>query len=152
MTTTAYSFRSAPPLRRGLLAALAVAGALAGSAALAEGDAENGRKLFKKCMACHTTGEGQPSRMGPNLHNVFGRTVGSLEGFRYSAVYQAARETGEIWTPEKFLSFIENPREVYTPSTMVITIKDAQERADLLAFLLTESPGYKPEAAGPAPR
>ena len=130
------------PAWRGAARLATVLAALAAGPALAEGDAARGEKSFKKCMACHTAGEGQPSRVGPNLHNVFGRVVGSLEGFRYSKPYQAARDTGETWTPEKFLAFIENPRDVYTPSTMVIAIKDEQERKDLLAYLLTESPGF----------
>ena len=86
-TNTARIARSLP------LALLA--GMLAVGHANAEGNAENGEKVFKKCMACHTIGEGQPSRQGPNLHNILGRPIASLEGFRYSKVYQEAGETGE---------------------------------------------------------
>lgn len=129
------------PQARRLLAAMVL---LFSSAAIASagGDAEKGAKVFKKCAACHTAEEGQPSRMGPNLFNVFGRTVGSLEGFRYSETYRAAAEAEDTWTPEKFAEFIANPRDMYPRSSMALAIKGQQDIADLSAFLLQASPDY----------
>ena len=142
MKTKAVILHSARAMEAvGAPAALLVAGLMA-SSALAEGDAAHGEKLFKQCIVCHTIGEGQPSRIGPNLHGVIGRTVGSAEKFRYSKPYQEAHDAGKVWTPEDFLTFIADPRKVYAPSRMVLAIKDQKDREDLLAFLLSNSPGY----------
>lgn len=119
--------------------------ALGAGAASANGNAENGAKIFKKCAACHTVGEGQPSRMGPNLFGLFGRNVGTVEGFRYSDTYKAAAEAGDRWTPEKFAEFIAQPRDMYPRSSMVLAVKDEQDITDLTAFLLQASPGYVEE-------
>ena len=43
-----------------------------------------GEKLFKTCVACHTTKPDDGHKAGPTLHNLFGRTAGSHPGYRYS--------------------------------------------------------------------
>ena len=51
----------------------------------------DGATLFKRqCGVCHTAGDGEPNRQGPNLHGVVGRTAGKLEGFRYSPALAAS--------------------------------------------------------------
>ena len=48
---------------------------------------ERGAILYKRCRACHTLGEGERNKVGPNLWQVFGRTAGSREDFNYSAAW-----------------------------------------------------------------
>lgn len=49
------------------------------------GDAKKGAKLFKaKCAQCHTIDKGGAAKQGPNLHSIFGRKSGSIDGFPYS--------------------------------------------------------------------
>lgn len=49
------------------------------------GDAKKGAGLFKtRCAQCHTLGEGEGNKIGPNLHGLFGRHTGSVEGFAYT--------------------------------------------------------------------
>jgi cytochrome c2 len=49
------------------------------------GDAKKGANLFKtRCAQCHTLGEGEGNKIGPNLHGLFGRHTGSVEGFAYT--------------------------------------------------------------------
>ena len=55
--------------------ALAFAAALGGGAALAEGDAEAGKKVFKKCKVCHSFDPGK-KKIGPHLAGVVGRKFG----------------------------------------------------------------------------
>src|SRR5262249_3351669 len=43
-----------------------------------------GENLVGQCKSCHTFGDGEPNRIGPNLHDVFGRHSASHPGFEYS--------------------------------------------------------------------
>ena len=43
---------------------------------MAQGDAESGKKNFKKCAACHSINKGGKNKIGPALYNVVGRAVG----------------------------------------------------------------------------
>ena len=49
------------------------------------GDAKKGANLFKtRCAQCHTVVESEGNKIGPNLHGLFGRHTGSVEGFSYT--------------------------------------------------------------------
>ena len=48
--------------------------------ALADGDAEEGKRVFNRCMACHD-GKREVNKVGPHLVGVVGRKAGSLESF-----------------------------------------------------------------------
>lgn len=126
-------------IQRGLVAAaLMTAFAVP---ALADGDAANGEKIFRKCAACHTINEGGPSRVGPNLHGVVGRTTGTIEGFKFSDVMVKAGEEGHVWTTEELDKFSENPKAVMPGTKMSFPgIKKPEERADLVAYLVSMSP------------
>ena len=77
------------------------------------GDGEN---VFKKCKACHQVGEGAKNRTGPELNAIVGRTVGAVEGFRYSPPMADLGATGAAWTPESLAEFLANPKG-YLPGT-----------------------------------
>lgn len=54
------------------------------------GDAKKGANLFKtRCAQCHTLGEGEGNKIGPNLHGLFGRHTGSVPGFSYTDANKA---------------------------------------------------------------
>ena len=92
-----------------LVAAIAIA--LAGSPARAEGDAAEGKKVFRKCMACHMVGENAKKRVGPPLNNLFGRKAGTFEGFKYSKVMKALGEAGLDWDDVTFDGYITKTRK-----------------------------------------
>ena len=48
------------------------------SALLALGTVENGKKVFKKCAACHSINQGGGNKIGPKLWNVMFRPVGAV--------------------------------------------------------------------------
>ncbi|KAK0107276.1 iso-1-cytochrome c [Cadophora gregata] len=60
-----------------------------------DGDAKKGANLFKtRCAQCHTLGEGEGNKIGPNLHGLFGRKTGSVDGFSYT---DANKAKGITW-------------------------------------------------------
>lgn len=59
------------------------------------GDSKKGANLFKtRCAQCHNLKEGEPNKIGPNLHGLFGRHTGQVEGFAYS---DANKQKGIEW-------------------------------------------------------
>lgn len=120
---------------RPLATALAIAGLVglfgAGVSAAAGGDPARGRDLYGRCVACHALDR---NRTGPMHCGVFGRTAGTVPGFRYSA---AMRRSGLVWSMETLDRFIEDPRRTIPGTSMGYAgVKDATERADLLAYIL----------------
>jgi cytochrome c len=100
------------------------------------GDATRGEAVFGQCRACHVTQPGQ-NRQGPSLHGIVGRQAGTVANYAYSP---ANRDSGITWTPEKLFQFLENPRRVIPGTKMIYPgIKDPQQRADLIAWLQTQS-------------
>ena len=51
------------------------------SALLALGSAEHGKKVFKKCAACHSINQGGGNKIGPKLWNVMFRPVGAVTDY-----------------------------------------------------------------------
>lgn len=126
--------------------------ALSAGPALAAGDADAGKTVFKKCAACHSVGEGATNRVGPVLNGLFGRTAGTTD-YGYSPAMTEAGAGGLVWTPDTFARFIPKPR-AFVPGTKMTFAGLADQAAvdDLIAYLLTFSPDYMPaETDGPAP-
>ncbi len=110
-----------------LLAAIAL---VPFSAFAAEGDPAAGEQIYKRCQGCHSIDR---NRVGPMHLGLFGRKAGSVEGFNYS---KAMRESGIVWDEATLDKFLENPRGTVPGTKMTYAgVKDAQERADLIAYL-----------------
>src|SRR5690242_19962164 len=103
-------------------------------AARADGDANAGKEVFKKCAVCHSTVEGQ-NKVGPSLHGVVGRKAGSVPNYSYS---QANKESGLTWDPATLDKYLENPKEVVKGTKMIFPgLKTEKERQDVIAYLET---------------
>jgi cytochrome c len=119
---------------------------------LAKADATRGETAAAICKACHAFEKDAPSPVGPNLHNVVGRKVASLEGFNYSPALKA--KASEDWTYEHIDAMIHKPAD-YAPGTIMAFpgLADPQQRADVILFLRskTDNPPPLPEVAAVAP-
>ena len=115
------------------LASLIAGFLLLGShAALAEGDVAKGEKVYKKCKACHALEAGK-NKVGPSLAGIFGRTAGTVEGFKYSA---AMKDSGIVWDDATMDSFLAKPKEVVPKTRMAFPgLKKEQDRIDVIAYL-----------------
>ena len=59
------------------------------------GDAKKGANLFKtRCAQCHSVNASEGNKIGPNLHGLFGRKTGSVDGFSYT---DANKQKGITW-------------------------------------------------------
>ena len=104
---------------------------------LAMADTAAGRKVAKKCSACHDLAEDGPNKAGPNLWGVVGAAVASHQGYAYS---DALAGLGGDWSYEALDSFLTKPR-AFAPGTKMrfAGIKKPGDRANLIAFLRTLS-------------
>lgn len=132
---------------------LALAAALtcpAGWAAAEDlGDVARGKKLFEKCAGCHQVGNGAENGIGPVLNGLFGRSAGSVDGFRYSKAFTRAGAKGLEWHADTLASFIAKPKALVPGTRMSFDgYEDPGDQADLVAYLRTfsASPADIPEA------
>ncbi len=121
-----------------ILAALVLAAPV--SAAAADGDIKKGKKVFRKCKACHVVDKEQ-NRIGPHLVGIIGRKAGVVEGFKYSAALMAKAGEGLEWTDENFLKFMTKPKEFMPGTKMAFAgLKKEDQRVNLLAYIKSLAP------------
>ncbi len=115
--------------------ALAAAIALASGSAMAAGDAAKGKKVFKKCKACHTVNKGGKNRVGPNLFGIVGAKAGAVQGYRYS---KAMKGSGLTWDEATLDKFLKKPKKLIKKTKMGFPgLKKESQRTDLIAYLKT---------------
>lgn len=108
--------------------------ATSAGAALADGDPVKGKAEFQRCTGCHVlTG---PGFAGPALAGVVGRKAGSLPGFQFS---KALTDSGIVWNEMTLDAFLAAPSKVVPGTNMFSQVPDAQDRADVIAYLKTLS-------------
>jgi cytochrome c len=120
------------------LAATMAAFVLAASRANAQsaGDANAGKTQFgAQCAGCHSLSAAAQT-VGPHLDGVVGRQAGSVAGFAYSA---GMKQAAFRWTPARLDTFLANPSGVVPGTTMPVSVQDKKARADIIAYLATES-------------
>ena len=99
------------------------------------GDVSKGKKLAKKCKACHSLKEGGKNRLGPTLFNILDRKAGTVKGYKYS---KALLASGITWDEATFSDFVTKPKKVVKGTKMSFPgVKKATQRADLLAYFQT---------------
>ena len=94
------------------------------------GDAERGATLYQqRCGACHSL---DANRVGPRHRGVYGRQPGSVPGFQYSS---ALRELKRSWGDATLDRWLTNPTAMAPGTAMGFRVPQAQDRADIIAFL-----------------
>jgi len=111
---------------------------------LASADAAAGEKSWSKCRACHVVDE-ERNGVGPHLVGVMGRDIAAVDGYSYSDALQGLDGS---WTAAAMSEWLADPK-AYAPGNKMgfAGIRDIEERADLIAFLGANSPGWEPEIA-----
>ncbi len=96
------------------------------------GDVLKGQALYAaRCTACHAV---DSNKLGPAHRGVMGRRVGSLKGYKYSDEMAQSRLR---WTPQTLNAWLQDPEDLVVGQRMGFQVDDAQERADLIAYLAT---------------
>lgn len=110
------------------------------------GDPAAGQQVYRQCMACHVVNQEQ-NRVGPHQVGIIGRPVAIVESFRYSPAMTAFGEEGNVWDAETLSAYLENPRAYIQGTRMAYAgLRDAQQRADVIAYLLQEGGVYEAPA------
>ena len=115
--------------RRQALALVALAAAIAPSAASAAGDAVHGAQVYKTCGICHSLDK---NGQGPRHAGVFGRTAGSVPDYAYSP---ALKKSGIVWSEETLDKWLTDPSVLVPGTKMFYRLKSAQDRADVIEYL-----------------
>ncbi len=99
------------------------------------GDAEHGKKVFKKCKACHFIDK-EKNKVGPHLKGVVGRKAAAVPKFKYSKAMKAKAAEGLVWTEENIDKYLEKPKTFIPKNKMSFTgLKKAEDRADVIEYL-----------------
>jgi cytochrome c len=96
---------------------------------LAAGDAAHGAKVYQDCMICHALDKNE---VGPRHRGVFGRKAGSLADYDYSAALKAS---SIVWNEVTLDKWLTDPQAMVPGTKMTFSVDDAQDRADVIAFL-----------------
>ena len=101
-------------------------------------DIKAGEKVFKKCKACHVVSD-EKHKTGPHLVNLFGRTAGTVDGFKkYS---KAMKNSGIIWDEDTLEAYLEAPKKYVKGTRMAfVGLRKPADRDNVIAYLKQFSP------------
>ena len=112
-------------------------------ALLASGNVELGKKIFKKCAACHSVTQGGKNKIGPKLYNVVGRGIGSISDYKYS---KPLASYGKEWNFEELNGFLIKPASWIKGNKMGFAgLKKEEDRASVILYLNQNSDSPKEE-------
>jgi cytochrome c len=93
-------------------------------------DAVHGQALYQaRCAACHSP---DFNGAGPAHRGVFGRAAAQAPGYAYSPALKNARI---VWHEAELDRWLADPEKLVPGQRMGISVPDAHERADLIAYL-----------------
>ena len=104
---------------------------------LALGSVEHGKKVFKKCSACHSIKKGGRNNIGPALYSVLGRNMGGVQDYKYS---KALIAFGKDWTFEEMNNFLIKPTSYIKGTKMAFAgLKKEKDRASVMLYMNANS-------------
>ncbi len=93
----------------------------------------DGKKIFKKCAACHSISEGGKNKIGPALWGVLGRSAGSVTDYKYS---KAMAAYGKNWSFEEMNGFLIKPKDWIKGTKMSFPgLRSAKDRAAVILYM-----------------
>ena len=99
-------------------------------------DIDAGKKIAKKCTACHGFESGGKNKVGPNLYNIVNKSIAKSD-FSYSKAFLALNGK---WSYEELNKFIYKPVKYAKGTKMNFAgLKKKNDRANLIAWLRTLS-------------
>ncbi len=100
-------------------------------------DLARGKRLFLQCRACHELKAGEPHKVGPNLHGVFGTRAASAPDFQFSAALQKSAIT---WSEQTMDAWLARPTDLVPGTIMAYAgMSNAADRRALIAWLAAET-------------
>ena len=102
-------------------------------ALMAMGDIAVGKKVFKKCAACHSIVKDGKNNIGPALYNVVGRKVGVAIDYKYS---KALASYDKNWTVEELNGYLIKPAKWIKGTKMAFAgLRKEKDRASVIKYL-----------------
>ena len=102
-------------------------------ALLASASVADGKKIFKKCAACHSIAKGGANKIGPALWGVLGRKAGSISDYKYS---NAMAAHAKPWSLEEMNGFLIKPKDWIKGTKMsFIGLKKDTDRAAVILYM-----------------
>lgn len=98
------------------------------------GNALNGKRATVICQSCHTFDKGGSHGIGPNLWNIVGADIATVESFRYSP---ALGTIDGQWTRDRLDAYLANPRRFAQGTTMNVGVPNKTQRTDIIAYMET---------------
>jgi len=111
---------------------------LSSGAALADGDAAKGKRIFNKCKTCHSLDQ-KKNKIGPHLVGIIGRKAGSVENFKYSS---AMKKANIVWDEKTLNAYLEKPKKFMPGNKMTFAgLNKESQRKDVIAYIKANSGG-----------
>jgi cytochrome c len=110
----------------------------------ADGDATHGKQLYAaRCAVCHSV---DYNSVGPTHRELIGRRAGTVQGYAYS---DALKQSTVVWGEDTLTRWLTDPEKFIPGQKMSISIPDAQERADIIAYLMVVGRSQAPTPRNP---